>query len=246
MAKKMALVPPELVSEYYQLTKPEVRLEDSISDLLQKNEIPDPFRVKLLSRLIPKYQKVMHPSPPEKNSDNSLGDLQKAELSNNDLDKKYEASTDEELPIRKYLEQAVPKSKRIYINPILERMKNFGYTFNKEFELVVNGKTVNHSNIVDLFSYLMKNVKNSDSAPIGSETFLNAIYFLNVPKEWIGNKNVHKHLLNSVPNTPTKTPTTRSNWSTWKEIAKSSKLQENNNVGNPSIIKASKWEKWRE
>ncbi|GFU98651.1 hypothetical protein TNCV_3654821 [Trichonephila clavipes] len=40
MAKKMALVPPELVSEYYQLRKAEIKLEDDISKLLNEKETP--------------------------------------------------------------------------------------------------------------------------------------------------------------------------------------------------------------
>lgn len=57
MARKMALVPPDLVSEYYQLNKPEIRLEDKIIQVLHQNEMPDDLRGKLLSQLIPRYQK---------------------------------------------------------------------------------------------------------------------------------------------------------------------------------------------
>ncbi|GFY37337.1 uncharacterized protein TNIN_33361 [Trichonephila inaurata madagascariensis] len=59
MAKKMVLVPPELVSEYYQLRKPEIRLEDDISNLLNEKKTPSDVNAKLLSDLIKKYQRAM-------------------------------------------------------------------------------------------------------------------------------------------------------------------------------------------
>ncbi|GFY33135.1 uncharacterized protein TNCV_2230841 [Trichonephila clavipes] len=61
MARKMALVPKELVSEYYQLNKPEIRVEDNISNLLHDEEKSDDVKAKLLSHWIPKYQRLMQP-----------------------------------------------------------------------------------------------------------------------------------------------------------------------------------------
>ncbi|GFT83194.1 uncharacterized protein TNCV_3736561 [Trichonephila clavipes] len=66
MARKMALVPKELVSEYYQLNKPEIRVEDNISNLLHDEEKSDDVKAKLLSHWIPKYQRLMQPPPPPK------------------------------------------------------------------------------------------------------------------------------------------------------------------------------------
>ncbi|GFY27998.1 uncharacterized protein TNCV_4563511 [Trichonephila clavipes] len=65
MARKMALAPKELVSEYYQLNKPEIRVED-ISNLLHDEEKSDDVKAKLLSHWIPKYQRLMQPPPPPK------------------------------------------------------------------------------------------------------------------------------------------------------------------------------------
>ncbi|GFQ79688.1 uncharacterized protein TNCT_382741 [Trichonephila clavata] len=66
MARKMALVPQDLVSEYYELNKPEIRVEDNISKLLNEEETPDDVKAKLLSHWIPKYQRLMQPPPPQK------------------------------------------------------------------------------------------------------------------------------------------------------------------------------------
>ncbi|GFX69361.1 uncharacterized protein TNCV_3866391 [Trichonephila clavipes] len=64
--KKMALVPKELVSEYYQPNKPEIRVEDNISNLLHEEEKSDDGKAKLLSHWIPKYQRLKQPPPPPK------------------------------------------------------------------------------------------------------------------------------------------------------------------------------------
>ncbi|GFT87398.1 uncharacterized protein TNCV_4203061 [Trichonephila clavipes] len=64
MARKMALVPQDLVSEYYELNKPEIRVEDNISKILNEEETPDDMKAKLLSHWIPKYQRLMQPPPP--------------------------------------------------------------------------------------------------------------------------------------------------------------------------------------
>ncbi|GBO25970.1 hypothetical protein AVEN_6422-1 [Araneus ventricosus] len=65
----MAFVPKELVSEYYQLDKPEIRVEDNISNLLHDEETPHDMKARLLSHWITKYQRVMQPSPPPKPSE---------------------------------------------------------------------------------------------------------------------------------------------------------------------------------
>ncbi|GFU69574.1 uncharacterized protein TNCV_1351331 [Trichonephila clavipes] len=47
-------------------TQPEVRIENNILGLLHEKETPDDIKAKLLSDLIPKYQRVMQPPPPPK------------------------------------------------------------------------------------------------------------------------------------------------------------------------------------
>ncbi|GFQ74031.1 uncharacterized protein TNCT_489031 [Trichonephila clavata] len=66
MARKMALVPQDLVSEYYDFNKPEIRVEDNISKLLNEEETPDDVKAKLLSHCILKYQRLMQAPPPQK------------------------------------------------------------------------------------------------------------------------------------------------------------------------------------
>ncbi|GFV35138.1 uncharacterized protein TNCV_4635231 [Trichonephila clavipes] len=66
MAQEMGLVPKGLISRYFAETQPEVRIENNISSLLHEKETPDDIKAKLLSDLIPKYQRVMQPPPPPK------------------------------------------------------------------------------------------------------------------------------------------------------------------------------------
>lgn len=62
MARRVALIPEELVSSY-QLQKPELRVEDDIVQLLEKNKLPDDMKVKLLSQLITRFYKTVHEEP---------------------------------------------------------------------------------------------------------------------------------------------------------------------------------------
>ncbi|GFR30117.1 uncharacterized protein TNCT_379591 [Trichonephila clavata] len=66
MAQEMGLVPKELLSRYFEENQPKIRIENNISSLLHENETSDDIKAKLLSDLIPKYQRVMQPPPPPK------------------------------------------------------------------------------------------------------------------------------------------------------------------------------------
>ncbi|GFR33421.1 hypothetical protein TNCT_626641 [Trichonephila clavata] len=55
MANKMALVPHELHSEYYQLSKPEIRLKDNISNMLNEKETTDGKTIRFDSKISKKY-----------------------------------------------------------------------------------------------------------------------------------------------------------------------------------------------
>lgn len=59
MAKRMALIPEEIIS-HYQLPKKELSLENEIENLLKTSELPDDMKVKLLSQLIKKYHHIVH------------------------------------------------------------------------------------------------------------------------------------------------------------------------------------------
>ncbi|GFQ91586.1 uncharacterized protein TNCT_577511 [Trichonephila clavata] len=66
MAQEMGLVQKGLISRYFAENQPKVRIENNYSSLLYEKETPDDVKAKLLSDLIPKYQKAMQPPPPPK------------------------------------------------------------------------------------------------------------------------------------------------------------------------------------
>ena len=54
MARRIALIPEELVSSYH-LQKSKIRLEDEIENLLERKKLTADMKVKLLSQLIMRY-----------------------------------------------------------------------------------------------------------------------------------------------------------------------------------------------
>lgn len=183
----MALVPPELVSEYYQINKPENRMEGNIYEILHNKELADDVKVKMLSQLVPQYQRVMKPKKPFEFPPELLEPLQ-------DIEPAPQEPIMDVFSVNKYLQYAVPKSKKKYITPILQLLMNGNYMFNDQNEFMVNGKPVYRSNVVDLFSYLLRDVKNPNNQPRGYDEFLNAIIRVNIPKQWIGNKYVREQV----------------------------------------------------
>lgn len=51
MAKRVALIPEEFISSYHHFQKPDKRLEDEIGLVLEKANLADDMKVKLLSIL---------------------------------------------------------------------------------------------------------------------------------------------------------------------------------------------------
>ncbi|GFT25893.1 uncharacterized protein TNCV_1518511 [Trichonephila clavipes] len=135
----MALVPPELVSEYYQLSKPEIRLEDNISNMLKEKETPDDVKAKLLSDLIPKYQRAMKPIQSTTPFEIPSELLAESELP----DEKPLVMPSKLNMMAKYIGYVIPKTQWKFILPIQEKLRNANYTFNDQSELEVNGKPQN-------------------------------------------------------------------------------------------------------
>ncbi|GFQ97488.1 uncharacterized protein TNCT_111771 [Trichonephila clavata] len=187
MAKKMALVPPELVSEYYQLSKPEIRLEDNISNLLSEKETPDDVKAKLLSDLIPKYHRAMKPT---------------------------KSATPFEIPSELLAESELPDGKPLEIPSKLNMMaKYIG-------ELEVSGKPQYRSNVIELFSYMMKNERTNVTPPKGFTKFFEAILESNIPLQWIGNKRLREQLVLSDANpefVKSSPPSKMVKWETWTD-----------------------------
>ncbi|GFW03035.1 uncharacterized protein TNCV_156551 [Trichonephila clavipes] len=187
----MALVPQDLVSEYYELNKPEIRVEDNISKILNEEETPDDMKAKLLSHWVPKYQRLMQPPPPQKPFE-----IPKELLQETEAEQEISSPAPSKLNmIAKYIAYTIPKTRKKYILPILEKLREVNYMFNDMNELQRNEKTEYRSNGIDLFSYLMRNEKTVSHPPTGFNTFLQGILDANIPLGWIGNKYVRDMLL---------------------------------------------------
>ncbi|GFV28547.1 uncharacterized protein TNCV_3984981 [Trichonephila clavipes] len=191
MAQEIGLVPKGLISRYFAETQPEVRVENNISSSLHEKESPDNIKAKLLSDLIPKYQRVMQPPPPPKPFEIPPELLTEPELPLTNIP---------EVPLRinimaTYIRYAIPKTRKKYILSILETLKGANYTFNDKNEFEVDGKPEYRSNVVDLFSYMMKNDQRVLTPPTGFAKFYAASRHVNIPLEWIGNKRLREQLL---------------------------------------------------
>ncbi|GBM86887.1 hypothetical protein AVEN_207398-1 [Araneus ventricosus] len=108
---------------------------------------------------------------------------------------KAEISFSRKNMIAKYITYTIPKTRKKYIIPTLQKLRDINYTFNDMNELQKDGKTEYRSNVIDLFSYLMRN-EIADSQPLpGFHTFLQEILDANIPIGWIVNKNVKELIL---------------------------------------------------
>lgn len=183
MSKRMALVPEELLSSY-QLRDPETRIEDEMAKLLDRNRIPDDAKVKLLSQLITRYHKIVNtPAEP-------ISVKMQEEMPTPSVKK------DEDPPVDSIIQNiltTVPRQSEKYIKPIIEKLKTRGISYNDRGEMTQDNNVIKHSNIIDFFSYLMRNSKNQ-LQPEQFSLFLKAIKDAKIPSSWIMNKRLYKDL----------------------------------------------------
>lgn len=185
MAKRVALVPEELVSNYYHSQKPETRLENDMESLLESSKLPDDMKAKLLGQMITRYHRIVH-TPPEP---------VRVSITNDSLDNKIipkDISNTVENNILQHILSSTPQRYSKFIPLIVEKLKTRQYGWNESGEMTENNEPIRGSNIVDFFSYTMRNSK-SLHEPKYYSTFLKAIDEIKIPRTWIGNKNVLKH-----------------------------------------------------
>lgn len=181
MAQKMALVPPEILSDIYK--KPEIRIEGEISELLERNNLPDDVKVKLLNILLSRYQRLIHkPKEPIKVS-----------IAKDETKEIPSPPPSSDNSIINQIKITIPQSYQKFISPLVSLLKQSEYNWNNKGELVVNNQVIEGSNIVDLISYLMRSRK-SVLSPVGFNIFWEGIRKLNIPREWIGNKSIQATL----------------------------------------------------
>lgn len=187
MAKRLALIPEELVSSYH-LQKPEIRIEDEIESLLEKTNLPNDMKVKLLGGLITRYHKTVH-TPPEPMRVSVVNEPEESR------EKSESVMRFEDERTMKDIMFTVPQRFSKYVPMIVEKLKSRQYAWNEWGELTHDEKPIEGSKIVDFFSYIMRNVKSLEE-PKHFAFFLKAIKETNIPRTWIANKKVLDRLKN--------------------------------------------------
>lgn len=178
----MAIVPPEMVAAY-RLYKPEIRIEDNISHILEESKLPDDMKVKLLNQLVSRYRHTIYkPREPLPVND------RESEVIEQSMQKETEKVSEKDM---NHILISVPKRLRSFIPLIVEKLESRQYSWNKDGEFMKEGEPLHDTNIVDLFSYLMRNTK--DRPPLGFYEFVEALDQSKVPLRWIANSEVRKN-----------------------------------------------------
>ncbi|GBL71011.1 hypothetical protein AVEN_66925-1 [Araneus ventricosus] len=192
MSKRMALVPPEFLVGHRQ-QKPELRLEDELSNLLDRDQLADDLKVKLLSQLLTRYQKTAHePSEPIRVS--IVDENEHPKITEDKILENVKADTEMD-SILKDIITSSPHSSVKYIPSIVEKLLSRGYSWNKYGEMTQDGHPIKDSSVVDFFSYLLRNTK-TQTEPTHFRIFLKAIREINIPHSWVGNKKLFPFLKN--------------------------------------------------
>ena len=190
MARRVALIPEELVSSY-QLQKPELRVEDEIGNLLDQGKLSDDMKVKLLSQLITRYHKTVN-EPPEPVRVTFADEEERKKMSHDQAktDGEKKAETD---MIFKDILLSVPKTFTKFVPMIVEKLNMHGYAWNNEGELTKNNIPFKNVRIVDFFLYLFRNVRDQPDLRV-FPIYLDTVRDINIPRGWIGNKKLVKIL----------------------------------------------------
>jgi len=179
MARRVALIPEELISTYH-LQKPEIRLETEIETLLENSKLPNDMKAKLLGQLITRYHKEIH--TPAEAIRVSIANDQQQQMQPSEVEQTIDDVTKDII-----LSTAQRYSK--FVPMIVDKLKSRQYSWNEWREMTVDGKPIRGSNVVDFFSYMLRNLKPT-SEPKHFNHFLRALKEIRIPHSWIANKNV--------------------------------------------------------
>lgn len=209
MAQRMAVVPPEFLLTH-QFQKPDIRVEGDIMKLLDQSKLPDDMKAKLLGEMVTRFQHEVHkPKEPIKVTFSDEKDAEKKEAHESEVT----TISDQELDS---ILISIPKKSRPYVRLIVNKLKQYNYSWNADGELKKGNFTYDDTNIIDLFSYLMRNTK--DNPPYGFYEFVEALSDSKVPMRWIGNNLVKrswfpfaKNRQDSTSSSPLKTSSSQRN-----------------------------------
>ena len=182
MSRRIALIPEELVSSY-QLQKPELRLEDNIDSMLERANISDDQKIKLLSQLITRYYKTVHELP------EPVRVRVSDETPQNDKMAEEEDRQITEDPIFQGIMATVSQRYSKYKSLIIEKLKTRYYSWNDKGEFV----RVHGSSVIDFFNYVMRNAREAKT-PRHFYHFIKTLKEINVLHSWIANQSLMSHM----------------------------------------------------
>jgi hypothetical protein len=88
-----------------------------------------------------------------------------------------------------FIVQLIDEKNQPFARSIIEKMRahEAEITWNKQLELILDGKVIVDSNIIELFKFILKNLiitRHSD-VPRGAREFIKKLHDIGVPKSWI-------------------------------------------------------------
>ena len=183
-SKKMVLVPEEALQRYEQRQRLEtsplmgtmMHKDTQISDILQRDDVPDDEKQKLFNAYFERFLELRRqketPTPVKKEE-------QRVEPQLSDVD----------------VVEPIPRTMRPRATALLSRLKAKPdvITWDKTGQVKIEGETIPGSNISDLVSDAMRSRRNFNST--GAKEFFEALNKLNVPKDLVRNEERWKELL---------------------------------------------------
>lgn len=192
-AKKYILVPQERLSQFVsdQLSE----LDRVMHDILRKKNLDTSEKVALYQQALQKYVKFSFPQQTDKFSENEIN-LEDNKITAEPLEKEIKlepstlsenSSTTQRDDIEQEIVESVPSKSRRTVKEIIEIMREPGSSvfWTPDKELVVDGKILRRTNIVDLINHLVRDRK---IKPVGYENFHEALMKSNLPPTHVKNK----------------------------------------------------------
>ena len=158
---------------------------EDIRSLLSRNDLPMEQRMKLyqqsLRRYLNFYDQYEHRTPSVKpvttiHKEEDMGNREKKNL--------------EQLII-----DSAPKQMQNKAKLLVEHFRDNPYLqWDDKGQIIIDGKTVDGSNIVDLVGDAMRSQKRKNYQPVGMTSFVQGVKQANIPSDWIRNESYVKQM----------------------------------------------------
>lgn len=190
-AKKLVLVPEERTKQFEleRLTE----LDRQMQNILKKNNLNDMEKAVLYQQVLQKYVKFpflheVKQSPDEQLIENSTeSQVQKSDNTEEELNSKMKADPAQSDNIVEEIIHSAPSRSKAVAKGILDFMSKPGSSvvWTPDKELVINGKIIHNTNIVDLVNHLIRNKK---IKPQGLDKFYSALMSNNLSPSFVKNR----------------------------------------------------------